>query len=135
MKLITRDTDYAIRALVKMGSSNRPLYSVAELAEGLNIPRPFLRKILQKLAAAGILNSYKGKGGGFSLAKDQNGIYLTQVMKAFQGEFELSGCIFKKAVCPSAERCVLRKKIMSIQNMVQDELEKITIGQLVKEES
>ncbi|MGM0366556.1 MAG: RrF2 family transcriptional regulator [Actinomycetota bacterium] len=135
MKLITRDTDYAIRALKKIGEESNAVYPVAELAEKLKIPRPFLRKILQKLASEGIMNSYKGKGGGFSLARDVDDIYVTQVMEAFQGEFELSECIFKKGICPSADSCVMRKKIMSIQDLVQNELEKITIGQLIKEET
>ena len=65
MKLITRDTDYAVRALCFIGQRQKRLISASELVANLKIPRPFLRKILQTLNREGILNSYKGKGGGF----------------------------------------------------------------------
>ncbi len=135
MKLINRDTDYAIRAIKKISEGKNPVYPVKMLAEELDLPTPFLRKILQKLASAGILNSYKGKGGGFSLARDADDIYILEVMEAFQGEMKLSECIFKKSMCSFSESCVLRKKIISIQKLVQDELEKISIGHLIKEDN
>ena len=65
MKLITRDTDYALRALCFIAKHKKEIISVDRLAEESKIPRPFLRKILQKLNRAGILKSYKGQGGGF----------------------------------------------------------------------
>lgn len=135
MKLITKDTDYAIRALKRMARKEKKAYAVASLAGEMGLPKPFLRKILQKLAAANMLNSYKGRGGGFCLARDAKAIYVTQVMQVFQGEFSLSECLFRKQVCPSSERCVLRKKIKSLQNMVKKELEQVSIGQLEKEET
>lgn len=135
MKLITKDTDYAIRALKRMARQDKEAYSVAFLAREMSLPKPFLRKILQKLAAANLLNSYKGRGGGFTLAGNADDMYVTQVMRVFQGKFSLIDCLFQKQVCPSSERCVLRQKIQSLQQMVKKELEQISIGQLEKEET
>ena len=67
MKLITRDTDYAIRAITYMAKHKESRVSVKELVKNLKVPRPFLRKILQVLDKKGLLRSYKGKGGGFLL--------------------------------------------------------------------
>jgi hypothetical protein len=76
MKLINRDTDYALRAMSFIVKYNKKIVSVAELVKSLKIPQPFLRKILQKLNKQGILKSYKGKDGGFLLAKPANKIFI-----------------------------------------------------------
>ena len=55
MKLITRDTDYAIRALCFIARFKKKIVSVSELVKVLKIPRPFLRKILQTLNKKRIL--------------------------------------------------------------------------------
>ena len=62
MKLITRDTDYAIRALCFIAKEQDTI-SVAQLVNRMRMPRSFLRKLLQVLSSKGILVSIKGKGG------------------------------------------------------------------------
>ena len=64
MKLITRDTDYAIRALCCIAKRKETIISVDKLVKQLRIPRPFSRKILQTLNKRKILRSYKGTSGG-----------------------------------------------------------------------
>ena len=58
MKLITRDTDYAIRALSCIAADKEKVYTVTELTKSLDVPRPFLRKILQILNHKGLLKSH-----------------------------------------------------------------------------
>ena len=132
MKLITRDTDYAVRALCHIACQNERIVSVSELVRKLKIPRPFLRKILQALNKFGILKSYKGSGGGFLLAKPAGKIYLTDLMSIFQGVLEINECIFKKRICPNRGICVLRGKINLIQKRVLSELNSINIASLLK---
>ena len=66
MKLITRNTDYALRALCYI-SKNKNIVTVNELVKKLKVPRSFMRKILQRLNKRRILVSFKGQGGGFKL--------------------------------------------------------------------
>ena len=80
MKLITRDTDYALRAICFLASNKKGHFCVPKLVKKLGIPGPFLRKLLQVLHNKGILNSFKGKGGGFSLAKAPKDIFLVNIM-------------------------------------------------------
>jgi Rrf2 family protein len=68
MKLINRDTDYAVKALLYITKKKPERISVSELVNVLDIPKPFLRKTLQTLNREGVLNSSKGKVGGFGLA-------------------------------------------------------------------
>lgn len=131
MKLITRDTDYAIRALSCIAGESTSTVSVTALTEVLEIPRPFLRKILQELNKKGILRSIKGKGGGFSMGKSPSEITVYELIEIFQGPFELSEHIFKGSTCKFLNRCELKKKLDKIQDKVSADLKNITIASLI----
>ncbi|MFA5092741.1 MAG: Rrf2 family transcriptional regulator [Candidatus Omnitrophota bacterium] len=130
MKLITRKTDYALRAICYI-SKQKDLVSVDELVKKLGVPRPFMRKILQRLNKEKILESYKGQGGGFKLIILPRNINVIQVMEIFQKEVGLSECFLKKNICPNRGKCVLRKKIQMIENSVLEQLKKINIAALI----
>ncbi len=134
MKLITRDTDYAIRALIFIAQAEKKIVSASELVKKLKIPRPFLRKILQVLNKKKLLKSYKGKGGGFVLAARPNKIFLLDLIEIFQGRLRLNECIFKKRICPNIKTCRLKKIIDSIQKYVISELRDVTLGLLLRRE-
>ncbi len=131
MKLITRDTDYAVRALCFIAKSKEKIVPASMLVNKLRIPRPFLRQILQALNKKGILKSYKGLGGGFQLAISPNQIFLVDLIKIFQGPLKLNECIFKKKICPNKDICMLRAKINIIEKEVILELGSISIAALL----
>ncbi len=132
MKLITRNTDYAIRAICFMAENEKEIISVSELVKKLKIPRSFLRKILQALNKKGVLVSFKGKSGGFKLRRKPQDIFITDLIEVFQGSLELNKCIFKKKLCSSVDRCILREKIGEIEQHVVSELRLINIESLVR---
>lgn len=129
MKLITRNTDYALRALCYI-SKRRDLISVDELVKELGVPRPFMRKILQRLNKERILESYKGQGGGFKLKVPPAKIFIIRIMRIFQGQVGLNGCFLKKDICPDKGRCVLRKKIHAIEDDLFERLKQINVASL-----
>ncbi|MFC1508073.1 RrF2 family transcriptional regulator [Candidatus Omnitrophota bacterium] len=132
MNFISRDTDYAVRALVYMAKSEKKsgIITVDEIVEKEGLPERFLRRLLQKLVKKKLLRSYKGKEGGFSFLKSPKEIKLTDVINVFQGKVKLTNCFLKGRVCPERKRCVLRKKLTKIGNSVNRELENITIASL-----
>jgi len=133
MKLITRDTDYAIRAICFIAKCEKEIVPVSELNRNLRIPRPFLRKILQILNKKRLLRSYKGKGGGFMLALAPSKIFLADLIEIFQGSLKLNECIFKKRICPDIRTCKLKKRIDTLQKYVISELRDITLASLLDE--
>lgn len=132
MNLITRNTDYAIRALRYIVKSNKDIVSVKELVEGLKMPRPFLRKVLQELNKKGILRSYKGKNGGFVLATRPEKIYISKLIEIFQGPIKLQEHTFKKKICPEIKSCVLKKKIDAVEKYTISRLNSLSIASLLK---
>ena len=133
MKLITRNTDYALRAVCYIAGIKEKAVSVSELVEKLEIPRSFLRSLLQVLNKKMVLKSSKGQGGGFLLARGPEKIFLVDLIAIFQGPLKLNECFFKKLSCPNKKSCVLRKKIEGIENYVVKELKSITVASLLKE--
>jgi len=131
MKLITRDTDYAIKAICFMAKKRYRVVSVSELVKELKIPRPFLRKILQILNKGNVLKSYKGSGGGFILNRPAYKIFILDLITANQGPFELFGHTIKNKACHNTKKCILKKKLDVIENNIKKELKNITIADLI----
>jgi predicted ArsR family transcriptional regulator len=69
MKLITRNTDYAIRALLVLADKEGEYVSAREIAEEQDIPYEYVRKILQELIKEKMVVSKEGGKGGFRLTR------------------------------------------------------------------
>lgn len=137
MNLITRDTDYAVRALCYMAQRPDQVVSVTELCSELKLPRQYLRRVLQMVARNPhhpILHSYRGKGGGFQLRVAPAKILLTDLIEIFQGKTDFTRCAFRASVCPRREGCALRKKIKRIEKSAVAELHATTIASLVRDQ-
>ena len=133
MNLLTRDTDYAIRALCFIAKNRKRTISVTELVFELKIPKPFLRKILQELNKEGVLISYKGKGGGFVLAGPPEKILVVDLIKIFQGPIKLQEHIFKKGCCPNIKKCILKKKLDTLEKHLISEMNRINLAALISD--
>lgn len=134
MKLINKNTDYAIRAILFIAGKKDRLYSATEISESLKIPKSFLRRILQILNHKGILSSAKGKRGGFTLAVSADKIFIRDLVKIFQGKIEFGECLVRKKICPEVKKCSLKKEIDKIENYAFSRLRSLTIKSLLTEE-
>ena len=133
MKVITKNTDYAIRALFELSLEEERFVSAKEIADRQHIPYEFLRKILSRLIKEKIVESKEGGLGGFQLKVLPSKIRLTDLITIFQGDVQLSECMFRKKICPERRGCVLRKNILKIEQKVIDEFKLITIETLKKQ--
>lgn len=131
MRLVTKNTDYAIRALAYIAADSERVVSVSELSKNLKISRSFLRKILQILNKNKILVSYKGKGGGFRLALCPSRIFIADLIEVFQGPIKLNRCLIKKTRCPNIKECIFREKVEEIEEYVEKKVKAMTIKSLL----
>lgn len=88
---LTRQTDYAIRALVYTAYHQDRLVNITEIAEYFKISRSHLAKIVATLSERGFLKSIRGKGGGLKLGKPPVDINLGEVVRTFE-TFDLVAC-------------------------------------------
>jgi Rrf2 family protein len=133
MKLLTKDTDYAVRAIVYLARNDDGYRSSREISEQEGIPLQFLRRVLRRLAKAGLVTSREGVTGGVKLKAGPGEIRVSDIIRIFQGDIELSDCMFRKRLCANRATCVLRKRIKSIEMMVSREFEKVTIARLLSD--
>jgi Rrf2 family protein len=87
MKLSLK-VEYACQVLAQLGYTvNSPeLPHIDDLAEAESIPSNYLVQILNELRTAGLINSKRGKQGGYALARKPADISLYDIMKAVEGE-------------------------------------------------
>jgi Rrf2 family protein len=122
MALITRETDYALRALGRLAlcDSNMP---VSKLAEMEDIPTVFLRKIMQRLQKQGFVASRQGALGGYKLVVDPGELSLLDVVEAVQGPVSINACLTDEGICARIEWCPFRQKLEKLQEDVNTRLE------------
>ena len=133
MKLLTKETDYAIRAVASLARRPGSFVSSAEIAQQEKIPLAFLRRILGRLLEAGLVTSREGVAGGVMLKAKPERIMVLDVMRAFQGPLELSACMFRRRLCANRGTCVLRRRIQEIERGVATQFARISIADLLGE--
>jgi len=133
LTLITRNTDYAIRALIELAGNKGEFLSARQIAKRQRVPYQFLRRILRALIKNKLIASKGGRSGGFRIGKNPDSITVVDVMEIFQGDIQLSDCMFRNKPCVNRSNCVLRKRIVKIDKLLKKEFEDITIGRLLKD--
>ncbi len=132
MKLLTKNSDYAIRALIVLVKKKDAFLSARAIAKEQGVPYPFLRRILNTLIKNGLVESREGRQGGFKIKKAPAKISIITIINIFQGKVQLSDCMFRRKICSNRTRCVLRKEIKRIEKIVNHEFVNITIEKLSK---
>jgi len=131
VKLINRNTNYAIRSLIYIAETKK-VVTVSELVRSLHIPNALLRRIMQILSRRNILKSLKGKNGGFLLNRTPDRISIMDVAKIFQSDIESVNCIFKGGACSNIRHCLIKDKGGKIEKDIGHWLKSISISLLVR---
>ncbi|HNS06939.1 MAG TPA: Rrf2 family transcriptional regulator [Anaerolineaceae bacterium] len=115
---ITRQADYALRAMVYLSQKSDSPTSTKEIAKAQGIPPSFLAKIISQLSLKKLIIASRGANGGVALARPASNISLLEVIEAIDGEIALNQCTVSIGNCDRAEDCPLH----IIWQETQDEL-------------
>lgn len=116
---ITREADYAIRTMLEVAS--QPIgvpTSTYQVSRRRIVPRPFVRKIVRRLKAAGLLHTRRGNSGGLMLARSPRDINLLAVIDAAQSPIAVNRCVLNpdfcalQPTCPVHEVCCVAREQM-----------------------
>ncbi len=135
MKL-SQASDYAFRAvlyLAREGVGNR--VEAQTISEQENVPKRFLLKTLRKLAQTDIIESYRGKYGGYALAKDPAEITLLDVVEAIDGPIEINRCLVEPKTCnkDGVDTCRVHHALYDVKETVSAKLKEYTFAKLLEE--
>lgn len=118
---MTLEADYAVR-IVEHLTENACRCDAKSISEQTEIPLRFSLKILRKLVTDGLVCSYKGAKGGYTLAKPPWEITLKQVIESVEGPYILSRCQKEEYSCGRAH-CRLHTIYEKISDGVRRELD------------
>ncbi len=131
MRIIRRDTDYAIRALAHLAGTDPEVVPCRQLAEACKIPKSFAYKILRKLTERGLVTSFVGNPGGFRLRKDPAKITLYEIVDAAQGAVSVAKCIMAHCEYGHKNNCPVSREWRKLQNNIIDFLKQTTLKSIL----
>jgi Rrf2 family protein len=110
--MLSKSTEYAIRALVFIQLCNwkRKRPGVGEIAKEIEAPEAYTAKILQTLTKNKLLNSMKGRGGGFFYDENQSCLTLYDVIHVVEGDASFQKCGFGLKQCNDENPCPFHEK-------------------------
>lgn len=104
--MLSNSCRYGIRAIIYLASKSlsNEKTGIKKISSDLNLPTPFLAKILQQLVKQKILSSSKGPHGGFSLLKDPRKITLLDIVNTIDGNDIFTNCVMHNGSCEGVEK-------------------------------
>ena len=126
---LTQTAEYALRAMawIALESPRDPVLA-RDLSTGTRIPSQYLSKILRRLVLAGILESRKGRGGGFTLARPPDRIFFKEVLAAVDAYPREDRCAFGWGACDPARPCPLHESWSRMSSGFREWASRTTFG-------
>lgn len=136
---LSKKAEYALRAAIHLGIAGElglPTVSGVELAEANRLPLKFIERILQELREAGIVETKRGKAGGYSLAKPAAEIRIGDLVRLMDGRLAPICCAsefaYQRCTCPDEDHCGLRMLMIDVRNAIANILDRYTLAQVVE---
>lgn len=128
---ITRQADYAVRAVLHLARTGDQRTATSRIAEEQRIPPSFLAKIISQLSIAGLLHTSRGARGGVTLARDAKDITLLEVVEAIDGPIQLNECVGNNGTCSFEDDCPLRPVWCDVQEELVGRLKGTNFADMV----
>lgn len=117
--ILSRTSQYAVQAMIYMAAQpdGQPVLN-KDVAERLNVPAPYLAKILQGLSKDGLLYSFRGRLGGFCLREDAAQLSLMDLLLLTEGADFTQSCLLGLKRCSNETACPLHANWVPIKEQV-----------------
>lgn len=131
--MISTKGRYALRILLDIAQMSETEYvSLAEVAERQEISMKYLEAIVANLAKAGLVESKRGKMGGYRLAKAPEDCTVADVVRAAEGSIAPVACPeCDGSTCSRAGKCLTVELWKNLDNMIETYLSGVTLADLL----
>jgi len=134
--MLSKKTQYAFRALTHLVDNyNKGPVLISEISKKKKIPLKFLENILLELKKAGILESKKGKGGGYFLKAHPSKTQVAKVIRVVDGPISMLPCVslyfYERCKNCDERYCGLHDVMEKVRDATLNILEKRTLQDLV----
>ena len=127
---ITRQSEYAIKTILELSKNFGESISAKEISVRQDVPEFFLKKTVQILARAGMVQTQRGASGGVKLIVKPQDITIADVIKVIEGNLAINVCLAEGNSCPNQGFCQVRKILSRTQQAMEAELAKETFADL-----
>ncbi|MGC1677925.1 MAG: Rrf2 family transcriptional regulator [Candidatus Binataceae bacterium] len=137
--MLSKKSKYALKALTILAKEyGQGPVLISDIAQREDISRKFLEIILLELKNAGILQSRKGKGGGYSLGRPPQKISLGHVIRVLDGPLAPLPCVSKTAYvrcreCRDERTCGIRMVMKQVRDATAQILDSTTLADMLKQ--
>ena len=130
MEMLSSASKYAINAVLYLAtvSSESKKIGTKEIAEAIDVPTPFLAKLLQNLARKNVISSSKGPGGGFYLTDVNKDQMLITIVEHIDGLSKFDECVLGLKKCGNEKPCPIHFSIQPFKKRLFTELNENTIA-------
>lgn len=128
----TKAEAYGIFGMLYLaGQPSGRVTPLSEISEAQDIPEKFLAKIFQSLSKTGLIRSYRGVKGGFSLGRPADEITIREVVEHIQGPYYIAKCLGGDNLCDRVD-CPIKVLLQKTQTAMMDIFSQHTIADLLK---
>ena len=114
---------------------NEKVVRIQTISDAQNIPKKFLEQILNDLRTLGVVESRRGAGGGYRLARPPENINLAEIIRHVTGALApiscVSGRFYERCTCPDESRCAIREVMKETREAIVAIMERVSIADLV----
>lgn len=134
MLRISKMTDYAIMVMVELHASSGEVLSAHALAEQSHLELPTVSKVLKLLVKTGLVDSYRGASGGYSLERDAQDVSVAEIIAAIEGPIAMTECSVEEGLCAQEALCSLRGNWQRISIAVAKAMEGVSLAEMAQPE-
>lgn len=133
--MISTKGRYALRVMLDLaGQSQEEYISLKAISDRQQISMKYLEAIVSNLSKAGMLESQRGKSGGYRLNKTATEYNIGEVLRAAEGELTTVRCLEEsKGGCDRAGECLTLPLWQKLDQIVSDYLDSVTLADLLEE--
>ena len=134
--ILSKSFGYSLRSIIYMAlmSNTKRNIQLQEISDEISVPRHFLGKVMKRLAKNGIVDSAKGRTGGFMLNEHTLSYSLKDLIILIEGDALFSACVIGFKKCNEKNPCPLHHQMVEIRKQILKTYSETKIGDLLIED-
>ena len=129
---LTKLADYGVVLLIEMANHPGEVFTPSRLAEAAGIPKPTVSKLLKQMTLGGLLESQRGKNGGYRLKGSPEDVSVAEALSVLEGPLALTSCSESRGNCQLEATCRARNNWQKISQVIYQSLDQVSLAAMAR---